>query len=137
MDTSTVAYNHHGAWNAGTNTAGLTASSLPGGNRNYDPDGAGPLTGVDAIVAYSIGDDPNTLANEAQNIGSITFNAVAGEIYTIALGGYRTGAWNQINDGYSLTVSQVPVPAAVWLFGSALAGMGIIGRRKNKGALVA
>jgi hypothetical protein len=28
----------------------------------------------------------------------------------------------------------VPVPAAVWLFGSALAGMGVIGRRKDKAA---
>lgn len=28
----------------------------------------------------------------------------------------------------------VPVPAAVWLFGSALAGMGVIGRRKDKPA---
>jgi hypothetical protein len=26
----------------------------------------------------------------------------------------------------------VPVPAAIWLFGSALAGMGIVGRRKEK-----
>ncbi|MBS1214056.1 MAG: hypothetical protein H6R26_2673 [Proteobacteria bacterium] len=30
--------------------------------------------------------------------------------------------------------SAVPVPAAVWLFGSALAGMGIIGRRKQQAA---
>lgn len=29
------------------------------------------------------------------------------------------------------SVAPVPVPAAVWLFGSALAGMGIIGRRKS------
>jgi hypothetical protein len=27
-------------------------------------------------------------------------------------------------------VATVPVPAAVWLFGSALMGMGVIGRRK-------
>jgi hypothetical protein len=30
------------------------------------------------------------------------------------------------------TVSAVPVPAAVWLFGSALAGFGVINRRKNQ-----
>lgn len=30
----------------------------------------------------------------------------------------------------SILPSAVPIPAAVWLFGSALAGMGIIGRRK-------
>lgn len=31
----------------------------------------------------------------------------------------------------SFSTTAVPVPAAVWLFGSALAGMGIIGRRKQ------
>jgi hypothetical protein len=31
----------------------------------------------------------------------------------------------------ALSVQAVPVPAAVWLFGSALAGMGVFGRRKN------
>jgi hypothetical protein len=37
----------------------------------------------------------------------------------------------------SVPVSAVPVPAAVWLFGSALAGMGIIGRRRQPGKLAA
>ena len=32
--------------------------------------------------------------------------------------------------GVTSSVSAVPVPAAVWLFGSALAGMGLFGRRK-------
>jgi hypothetical protein len=32
--------------------------------------------------------------------------------------------------GNTITVSQVPVPGAVWLFGSALAGLAAIGRRK-------
>jgi hypothetical protein len=32
------------------------------------------------------------------------------------------------------TAAPIPVPAAVWLFGSALAGMGVIGRRKHKAA---
>jgi hypothetical protein len=29
-------------------------------------------------------------------------------------------------------VAAVPVPAAVWLFGSALAGMGLTGKRRKK-----
>ena len=33
--------------------------------------------------------------------------------------------------GNTITVSAVPVPAAVWLFGSALAGFGVFGRKKN------
>lgn len=35
------------------------------------------------------------------------------------------------------SVAAVPVPAAVWLFGSALAGMGVIGRRKDSGLAAA
>ena len=33
--------------------------------------------------------------------------------------------------GNTITVSAVPVPAAVWLFGSALAGFGVLNRKKN------
>jgi hypothetical protein len=38
------------------------------------------------------------------------------------------------NMAITFEVQPVPVPAAVWLFGSALAGMGVIGRRKGKAA---
>ncbi len=120
-------YGHHGAWNSTTNNSGLTSNSLPGGGVNFDPDGAGPLTAIDAIVAYSIGDP-------ATNIGSISFNAQAGQVYTVLLGGYRTGDWSTTTDGYKLTISQVPVPGAVWLFGSALAGFFGVSRRKSKTA---
>ena len=121
MDTSIVAYNHHGAWNLGNNSqiGAPTSSSLPGGNTTLS---------VANIVAYSIGNTPTT----GTNLNTITFNAEAGQIYTIALGGYRNGAWGLTQDGYKLNVSAVPVPAAVWLFGSAMAGMIGVGRRKNK-----
>ena len=33
---------------------------------------------------------------------------------------------------YNLTINAVPIPAAVWLMGSALAGLGVTGRRKGK-----
>ena len=42
-----------------------------------------------------------------------------------APGGSSETAWNQINFNYTL----VPVPAAVWLFGSALGLLGIARRR--------
>lgn len=128
INTSTNAYAHHGAWNAGTNTQ--TGAPTPASVPRTNAQGFN-LTVAD-IVAYSIGDDPATTSvNEAQNIGNISFNAIAGEIYTIALGGYRTSAWNQINDGYSLTVSQVPVPAAAWLFGGAMVSLVGAIRRKR------
>jgi hypothetical protein len=110
-------YSHHGGWNANNNATGLTAASLPGG---------GTTLGVSDIVAYSVG------GATPSNLNTISFNAQAGQVYTILIGGYRNGSWGETIDGYKLTVSQVPVPAAVWLFGSALAGMGVIGRRKQK-----
>jgi len=126
MDTSAGSYNHHGAWNTTTNTTGLTANSLPGGGRNLP---------VSSIVAYSIGNvNPSTSA-PGTNINTISFEAQAGEIYTIALGGYRNGDWNTTSWGYNLEVSQVPVPGAVWLFGSAMAGLIGFGRRNLKAPL--
>lgn len=119
-DTNTGNYNHHGAWNnpaAGKpytmdnpfGTTGLT-------NKGYSDN-------VDAVTGY-------------------TFLAQAGQTYSIYLGGVDFSKWNTGVDNYKLAISSsltapVPVPAAVWLFGSALAGMGVIGRRKKKGALVA
>jgi hypothetical protein len=117
---SNASYNHHGAWNAGNNTqAGApNAASLPGGGTNLP---------ASSIVAYSVG------GASPLNLNTISFDAEAGQVYTVVLGGYRNGAWGDTIDGYRLTAA-VPVPAAVWLFGSALAGMGVIGRRKNKAA---
>jgi hypothetical protein len=82
-------------------------------------------------------------ANTA-NAHSITWNSVTdgpgilpAGYYSLWIGGNYANVQNA--DGshgknYALTISTttVPVPAAVWLFGSALAGMGIIGRRKDK-----
>jgi uncharacterized repeat protein (TIGR02543 family) len=96
MDTSTGAYNHHGAWNAGNNTGGVTSASLPGGGFN--------LKTTD-IVAYSVG------GASPQNLNTITFDATAGQVYTIVLGGYKNGGWTDTTDGYKLTISQ-PAPAA-------------------------
>ncbi|MGR8930704.1 MAG: VPLPA-CTERM sorting domain-containing protein [Gammaproteobacteria bacterium] len=118
MSTNTV-YNHHGSWNALNNEFGLSPASFP-----FDPNEDNPWT-ISDIVAYSAGG-----ANPI-NLNTISFDAVAGQIYTIVLGGYRNGAWGETNDGYRLTVSQVPVPGAAWLFGSALAGLVGVKRRKQ------
>jgi len=121
---SNANYNHHGPWNSTTNTGGLTANSRPGGGTNL------PFS---AIVAYSIGNvNPSTSA-PGTNIGSISFDADANQVYTIVIGGYRTGDWNTTIDGYQLSISQtpVPVPAAVWLFGGALASLIGVHRRRR------
>lgn len=67
--------------------------------------------------------------------GSATFlftNLAAGD-YTLFVGGnYSGGSGSPGKYTVSLTASPVPVPAAIWLFGSALAGLGITGRRKER-----
>lgn len=109
-------YNHHGGWNASNNASGLTPFSLPGGGTTFK---------ISDIVAYSAG------GNNPSNLNTISFDAEAGQIYTIVLGGYKNGAWVDTLDGYRLSVSQVPLPGAAWLFGSALVGMVGLRRRKN------
>jgi len=125
---SSLAYSHHGDWNITNNVNGLTNASLPDGETNFDPDGAGPLTGVDAIVAYSVG------GANSSNLNTISFDAEAGQVYTIIIGGYRNGLYIDTVDGYKLnisSVSNVPVPSAVWLFGSAMAGL--VGFKRKQG----
>jgi hypothetical protein len=109
-------YNHYGPWNAGNNTTGLTNNSLIRGGTTFT---------TSDIVAYTIG------GTNPSNINTISFQAAADQIYTVAIGGYRNGSWVETTDGYRLTVSQVPVPGAVWLFGSALAGFVGVARRKR------
>lgn len=132
---NTTGYMHHVSWNANNNTTGITNASNPyiGGTyaaSNYGTNSGTGLATAD-IVAASIGALGSSPFVGTTNMNSITFNAVAGEYYTIFLGGYMGGAWATTTDGYSLTVSQVPVPGAVWLFGSAMAGMVGFGRRRK------
>lgn len=62
---------------------------------------------------------------------SLTFTAQADQIYTIILGGNNGQHWDGKYDGYKLDITTVPVPGAVWLFGSALAGFIGVQRRKK------
>ena len=122
IDTNTN-YNHHAGWNANNNAQTLapTSASKISGSSFATSD----------IVAYSIGSIAAYGSLPAQNLNTISFNATAGQIYTIAIGGYRNGTWYDTNDGYALTVSQVPVPGAAWLFGGAIASLIGANRRKR------
>lgn len=119
-------YNHHAGWNANNNAqpgAPTAASTIAGSS----------FTTSD-IVAYSVGSIAAYGSLPAQNLNMISFNAVAGQIYTIALGGYRNGTWSDTNDGYALTISQsapVPISGAAWLFGGAIASLIGANRRKR------
>ncbi len=105
-------YSHHAGWNTSANGTPVP----PGGFTVGD------------IVATSDASGTTPL-----NLNQIAFDAQAGHIYTIALGGFRNGGWGSTTDGYVLNVaaSPVPVPGAVWLLGSALTGLVTIGRSQR------
>ena len=56
---------------------------------------------------------------------------LANTVYTINLTGVVTGAIGGGYDG-ALRVAAVPVPAAAWLFGSAILGLTLFSRRRNQ-----
>jgi len=114
MASNNTGYVHHGGWNADQN-----GTPLPGS----DGGGTWGFTTAD-IVATTDTSGANPI-----NLNEIVFNAEAGQIYTIALGGWKDGAWYEINDGYKLNISAVPVPSAVWLFGSGV--VGLLGLRRK------
>ncbi len=102
-------YSHHGGWNEG-----YTAS-------NTDPATLIPL-GMTNVTFVGYTDN-----------SSITFTAQAGQVYTILLGGYSgSDNWGP-HSGYAMNITSapVPVPGAVWLFGSAMVGLIGFGKRKR------
>ncbi len=107
-------YDHHGGWNINYRPASHTSPNTAPASLN-NPLGTVGLT----FLTYT---DNSTLS----------FTAQAGQVYTILLGGY-SGAGNfGPHAGYALNITSapVPVPGAVWLFGSAMAGF--IGLRRRK-----
>lgn len=126
MDTKTPvsvssSYSHHSGWHSIDN-----ASALAVGNNDNPITGSNPF-GTSGLAAIN-----RVLDDVAGN--SATFTAEAGQIYTIYLGGFMGGDWTQTRNDYQLTISgpaPVPVPGAVWLFGTALAGLMGTQRRKR------
>ncbi len=117
IDTNTANYSHHGSWNApGAATPKLFSASNPFGTVGLT--NIGFSDNVDGINGYS-------------------FLAEAGKKYSIYLGGVGFSQWSTGVDGYALnvTTSAVPLPGAVWLFGTALAGFIGTRRRSSRTAL--
>lgn len=109
MDTNTGDYRHHGSWNS---------NATPSESDN--PFGTTGLT----FLKWD---------NTVDSVNAFTFFAKAGTVYSLYLGGNTLlGRWNANIADYKLiiTTSAVPVPGAVWLFGSAMAGLVGFGRRK-------
>jgi len=62
--------------------------------------------------------------------GSFQFNATTPGNYFVSFFGFADVSAPQLGQ-YGIQISQVPVPAAVWLFGSGLIGLIGISRRKK------
>lgn len=73
-----------------------------------------------------VSDDITFVFDAADNAYSSSSALAAGE-YTFSVSGLVTG---DFGGSYNVLVGAVPVPAAVWLFGSALLGLAATGRRK-------
>jgi hypothetical protein len=106
-------YSHHGGWNCPT-------CATP---RPYNVNNPFGTTGLTYLTHDATVDSVNGL----------TFTALAGQIYSIYLGGAGVGRWSQNVSDYQLniTTSAIPVPAAAWLFGGALASLIGVNRRKR------
>jgi hypothetical protein len=99
-DTNTGNYSHHGSWNC-------PGCASPKPFTNSNPFGTAGLTYLthDATV---------------DTINGLTFTAKAGQYYTVYLGGAGVGSWSQNVSDYALTISAVPEPASLTLFGAGL-----------------
>ncbi len=129
-------WNAHATWNCPTctsidsngiehRTAPTYTDDNPFGGQYEDLSilGLTPGTGLTYLKHDGTVDD---------NLNDITFHAEAGQVYTLLLGGNSgLGNFSPVA-GYSVNIatSAVPLPAAVWLFGGALAWLtGLQGRK--------
>ena len=126
------------------NPAGQSYSPYPGAtscnagyNASYPAGTYNPMTG--AVECYSLGyyfNDPN-LGNQAMDSVynlSFTFNHSASDMVlnfsAYGLQGLTDESWGL--DNVKIDVAPVPVPPAVWLFGSGLLGLVGVARRKTR-----
>lgn len=115
---ATATSSRHGSWNATPTNPGSR------GSNDLTYIGYASTSGSDSGINY-------TYDNIAHAV-EITFTGLAAGNYSLWVGGNGTGN-TSVGQQYivSITASPVPVPAAIWLFGSAVAGMIGFGRRKT------
>lgn len=127
MDAKTGAYVHHGSWNNVDPIPAAPSGTPPAQAAHpYDMDNPFGTVGL-THLAYS--DYVDSTAAHA-----FSFTAEAGKVYSIYLGGVDFSSWRAGLANYQLDVatSPVPVPGAVWLFGTGILGLLGFGKRKTR-----
>jgi hypothetical protein len=152
---SNVLYGHQG-WvgygNTGlgfTNLAGDAVGGVANGSTgsetgfvggDFNKQAGSAITGTGSWVDSS---QPNTIALNLFGLKAgyylINIGGTCPDGSSTCLNGNNYAGAGGNARGYTFSVGDaqtapVPIPAAAWLFGSALAGMGVIGRRKDKSA---
>jgi hypothetical protein len=118
----------NGLKNAGY-TAGGTTYTL--NNQNYGVWGNGLGAVPGSTNLYGTGIDQSGVAlNQQVSLYGVTGNSSAGKLQS-----YLLGSNLSLSNAGVLSVSSVPLPAAVWLFGSGLLGLIGVGRRKAAAAV--
>jgi len=125
--------------NGGISNFGVTVFTGMDEGVNYDSHWSwnikGPYFGQD--VDYTTNSNPHNtdgvIYKTHSETSTLTFTALADQVYSIYLGGNDGAGVYGPHDGYvmSIQASPVPLPAAVWLFGSGLLSMVGWGRRKS------
>ena len=112
---------------AGT-TVSITALTPFGPEENTDP-----VLGLFDSSNVELAVDDDALNSGYDSF--ISYHFTDAGTYVIAISGYDdfdfNGTGGDTDFIYSVEISSVPVPAAVWFFGSALIGLVGLGRRKN------
>ncbi|MBS3965388.1 MAG: hypothetical protein KGZ80_13030 [Methylomonas sp.] len=125
--------NKHTAWNANP-LAPSSSNPTTGASANTNP----TLQPLRTLGLTYLGHASTTSSNggidyayDAINQAvAITFPNLSAGKYSLWVGGNGGGSTSG-NQQYFATISAVPVPTAVWLFGSAIVGMVGVGRRKQ------
>lgn len=130
-------------WNVdGSAPIDLTASLGSDVDTAFEPGRSTLLNNTGQVVFDAFNPDGSSTSYLWQN-GNLTdistllpFGLILNTVSGINDNGviYGRALSNGASGGFVLTPNAVPVPAAVWLFGSALAGFGVIGRRKRSAA---